>query len=454
MYPRCVASDRNPAQRSLVAARDATADLFAELLGAPDRDACPGARSVLSFSDQDEREYRTAIDRHSLRQLALSRRGVWHGEWAELDPRAARAHSSHAPALAARWHAARPIVLPAIARDELAAYTLEIAARDALHAELKEPGGLKRWLDERAGDLEPQFARLAKPAPLFDRERDIERWFIESVAPAGRGKRVRDLWLKSAWLSTHGSDDSLRVRASFGREQRDDASGDLLRQRLVAELASALWPESALVSANPRLVGLVERFAAEPVLFTQHIAYWNGPEGGASFHHDAFAEDGDAVAGVGQLGVGYVQLSGSTAWLALSIADLASRVREFAASLGEGALPWVRAQIFPTIARWKRFEALVADARALAIELALPGCGELGPLVNRGPEFTSFLADAGHAYVLDPGDAILLPNHGLERTAMHSVFCAGDETGYALSLAIRPDRETRVEGERARISRP
>src|SRR5262249_475291 len=148
-----------------------------------------------------------------------------------------------------------------------------------------------------------------------------------SVSPTGRGRRVRDLWIKSSWLSTHESDDSLRVRVSFGREQRDDASGDLLRHRLVAALASALFPESALVSANPRLVPLVERFAAEPVLFTQHIAYWNGPEGGASFHHDAFAEDADAVAGVGQLGVCYVQLSGSTAWLALSIGDVAARVR-------------------------------------------------------------------------------------------------------------------------------
>jgi hypothetical protein len=203
-------------------------------------------------------------------------------------------------------------------------------------------------------------------------------------------------------------------------------------------------------------VSLVERFAAEPVLFTQHIAYWNGPEGGASFHHDAFAEDADAVAGVGQLGVCYVQLSGSTAWLALSIADLGSRVREFAESLAEGALPWVRAQLFPG-ARWARFEALVADDGALVTELALPGCGELGPLVNRGPEFTSFLADAGHAWILDPGDAILLPNHGLEhgleRTAMHSVFCAGDETGYALSLAIRPDRETAPIGEAIGIPR-
>jgi hypothetical protein len=61
--------------------------------------------------------------------------------------------------------------------------------------------------------------------------------------------------------------------------------------------------------------------------------------------------------------------------------------------------------------------------------------------VNRGPEFTAWLADAGHAALLAPGDAILLPNHGLRRTAMHSVFCADDDVSYGLSLAIRSDRE-------------
>ena len=51
----------------------------------------------------------------------------------------------------------------------------------------------------------------------------------------------------------------------------------------------------------------------------------------------------------------------------------------------------------------------------------------MGRVVNRGPEFTSLLADAGHALVLHEGDVLLLPNHGYECTAMHSVFCAGDD---------------------------
>jgi len=102
----------------------------------------------------------------------------------------------------------------------------------------------------------------------------------------------------------------------------------------------------------------------------------------------------------------------------------------------------VRAQLWPQPAEWTRLCQLVDDEARLLRELALPGCGALGRLVNRGPEFSAFLADAGHAAILRAGDAILLPNHDLAHTAMHSVFCASEQTGYALSLAIRPARET------------
>jgi hypothetical protein len=82
----------------------------------------------------------------------------------------------------------------------------------------------------------------------------------------------------------------------------------------------------------------------------------------------------------------------------------------------------------------------VTSSRAVLLhELARPDCGILGPLVNRGPEFTALLADAGHALLLRPGDVILRPNHGLERTAMHSVFHAGGELAYGLSFALRED---------------
>lgn len=425
-------------------------ELFEELLFAADRDHCPGARPVLSVSEHDERAYLDAVDACATSQVTLTRRGVWHGQWVELDPErvprraAQRATPLDTPAdegaLRQRWYAARPIVLHDAAQHALADHAGEIALADERHAWLKEPGGLKRWLATRSEALSDRFRPSPRSAVLFDPERDIERIFFEASPPPGRKrKRIADLWVKSSWLSTHADEDSLRVRVSFGRERDDDASADLLRQRLVANLAAALLPESALVSENPALAGLVERLCAEPVFFTQHIAYWNSPDGGALFHHDAFSQDSD-VAGHGQLGVCYLQLSGRSAWLALSTGDLALRVREFAELLAEGELAWVRQQLFGEPRSFERFQEVVSDDALLCSELALPGCGRLCALVNRGPEFTSFLADAGHAALLSPGDAILLPNHGLTHTALHSVFCASEETAYSLSLAIRPER--------------
>lgn len=456
----------NSAERPLPEPNDA---LFASILTEPGRDRCPFARPVISFAENDEDAYLKAIEAAALRTVTLERRGVYHGEWAELDEErlptelralhAAETDGARAAAiLADRWHSARPIILQGIALDLLEQFRSEIERADALHSELAQTGGLRRFLESHRADLEPAFAVLGKRASLVDRERDIERVFVESFAPNGGGRKIEDLWLKSSSLSTHPDDASLRLRVSFGSERDDDASRDILRQRLTAQLATTLLPESALISEHPILVPLVERLCGERVLFTQHIAYWNAPNGGALFHHDAFAEDELDDGAWRQLGVCYMQLSGATAWLALSTQDLVERVREFAASLEDGLMPWVRAQLFEgpraAIPRgWPQFRALVDDDERLIRELALPGQGGLGPLLNRGPEFTAFLADAGHATVLSPGDAILLPNRSLHSTCMHSVFTASEETGYSLSLALRPDREAPEEGEpRARRS--
>src|SRR6059036_2254180 len=95
--------------------------LLDEILLAPDRDHCPGARPVVSFSTHDEKGYLDAVLSRARAQVELSRRGRFHGEWAELDPALLPAGpwlaSAQPAALAARWHAARPIVLPGLARD-------------------------------------------------------------------------------------------------------------------------------------------------------------------------------------------------------------------------------------------------------------------------------------------------------------------------------------------------
>ena len=436
--------------------------LFVEILSSPDRDRCPRARPVISWSQADPSPFLASIETAAIRAVTLERRGAYHGEWAELDPgRLPDAlrdeysgddrgddggsdvdEAAFEAALAQRWHATRPIVLPGIARALVAECAEEIDEAGDLRDELGAEGGLRRFLEARRDRLEPDFRLIGRRASLADRERDIERVLLESFAPTGRGRPIEDLWLKTGWLSTHDEDASLRLRVSYGAERDDDAARDILRHRLVAELARRLVPCAGAVADDPLLVPLVERLCGERVLFTQSIAYWNSPNGGVRFHHDAFAEDALDEGAWRQVGVCYVQLSGATAWLALSVDDMAARIGEFVEALEEGELPWVRAQLFDDGAAWERMRALSADRARLASELALPGQGVLGPLVNRGPEFTSFLADAGHAHLLEAGDAILLPNRGLSATCLHSVFCASDEIGYSLSLALRPDRES------------
>lgn len=417
--------------------------LFEELLGAPDRDHCPGAHPVLSVTGDEDANHRRALAAAERTRLSLSRRGRWHGEYVELDPARTKLAGAAAPSLercAGRWLAARPIVLPGLLADLVRSTPGEIELAERLFLELGEPGCLRQLVARRVEAAGESFELLPTTRPPFDPQRDLERVQLASPPPTPQGRRVQDLWLKSGWLSTFEEDRSLRLRVSFGNERDDDASGDLLRQRLVARLGRAVLPCAAELDAHAGLRRWIEGLIGEPALLTQAIGYWNAPEGGALFHHDAFAEDDFATGGIGQLGVCYAQLSAASFWLALSTQDLALRVREFVELMAEGELPWVRAQLAPSEREWHALERLAGEREALERELGLPGCGRLAALVNRGPEFSALLADAGHALLLRAGDVLLLPNHGPQCTAMHSVFCAGDEAGYALSLAIRPDR--------------
>lgn len=415
---------------------DPSSELLRELLEAPDRDHFPGQRPIVSVRDDEEPAFLSAVESCSVASHPLSRRGIWHGVWAELEESAVVPPPGPPleALLAQRWHTARPILLRGLVRPR-PEFDEEIAQRRRLHDELTEPGGLLRFLKSRRQDLAPHFGLQGRVGRLADPERDIERVSLDWTADPEdvRAPRAKDLWAKSAWLSTHPDDASLRLRLSFGSERDDDAARDIRRHRRVTELAELLLPECTLLHECDELQTLIHGFVGSPTFLTQHIAYWNAPEGGALFHHDAFDESPVG----GQRGVCYVQLSGATAWLALSIEDLTRRVIEFGEYLIEGELGWVRAQTFRRPDQFERFTRMLTRFKRIVRELAKPDCGSLGRLVNRGPEFTSFLADAGHAYVLRPGDVLLLPNHGLERTAMHSVFCAGDDPAYGLSTAIR-----------------
>lgn len=393
--------------------------LFRDVLLDPDRERIPEAAPVVSFREDDEPAFLQQVMRRALARVDLVRRGVWHGSVAALDPRGLlppRPRRKRRFVIREqRWRAAQPIFLPGALEGPWRGAREAEALRETLAA----PDGLRAWLGPRT-EVRPDEVEL------FDPERDQAR-----VALAGEG----DLWVKTGRLSTHPEDHSLRLRVAFGREGDDDASTDEAAHRRVAQVGRTVVPGMDLIDGPAGdVMEEAARLAGTPFYATQPIAYWNAPGGGARFHHDGFSADDTAPGGSGQRGVLYLQLTGATLWLALSIEELALRVRELFQYLDEGELPWLaqELELGPMRAVAERRDDLLA-------ELGRPGCGVLGPLVDRGPEFTCLLADAGHAIHVGPGDALLLPNHGLARTAMHSVFCASGETAYGLSLALRAD---------------
>ncbi|MFT4539771.1 MAG: hypothetical protein ACI841_003095 [Planctomycetota bacterium] len=409
--------------------------LLAELLTADDRDHCPGARPIVSYRDDDEASYLGELDKHASTRIDLHRRGHWHGLYAELesDSLVPPAGPPREALLEQRWHTARPIVLPGLV-DLEAPQLASIASRAQLHEQLQKRGGLRAFSNSTLADSSGAFrVDDTERKPGHD-GRDIERISIHWRESDQEGaKAMESLWGKSGWLADLDDDTSLRMRLSFGREVDDDASRKLDGHRRVSELGAQLFPETQALATHPWLNEFLERQVDGPVFFTQHIAYWNALGGGALMHHDAFHEPIEG----GQRGVLYTQLSGATLWFAVSIEDLCRRVIEFVGYLEDGELAWVRKQLFP---RPDDFDFVVRMCKRfprVRKELGRAGCGKLSALVNQGPEFSALLADAGHAVILRAGDAILLPNQGLERTCMHSVFGVSEEPGFALSLAIR-----------------
>jgi len=401
--------------------------LFRDIVLAPERDRLPEAKPVLSVSKDDDLEFLEEVSKREEARIVLKRRGMVCGEVAVLardglvPPRPRRRRREVIQR--ERWGAASPIFLPGALTGARA--SLASAGLDKLFDELHTAGGIARFLERRRGRLGPEFAALPLPAKVFDLERDIER-----VLQPGHGDE-RELWLKTGRLSTFEGDRSLRLRISFGEEGDDDASSDEEAHRRVGQLAARLLPAARSLAGTPELSATLRALTGRKLFMTQHIAYWNAPEGGARFHHDAF----DEQPGSGQLGVVYAQLTGKTLWLALSIEDMHRRVREFIGWLEAGDMPWLREALAPG---WQAIVAAVKRREPCLSELAKPDCGVFGAFID-GREFTAHLADAGHAVLLEPGDVLVLPNHGLQRTAMHSVFCASTRPGYALSVALRGD---------------
>lgn len=422
-----------------------SANSLREVLDDPDRTPIEGATPIVSGQEEEDPAWLAALAEHGRATVDLERRGRWHGRWVELDAAVdPRAHLPRPSLCRRRFLEARPLVLKGAVAHLLAPLRNELFDADRAHASIGDVDSFAAWLRRRLG-RGSAVAVEDVAAGGVDTDRDVAtaRFAARDGAPRA--------WAKVGRLSTFPDDASLRLRFGFGTEPDDDASTDRSGHRAALAAARALLPEFAAIEKERRLFAAIDEIApaADALGPASPIAYWNRPGGGALLHHDAFAAiEGDDR----QYGVLYMQLAGATAWLALSTAQLAKRVAQFAALLDEGAMDWVAKDLAQdgTLAA---LTELAGDQFALADELGSPGQGRLGPLVNRGPEFTALLADLGHATVLRAGDAVLLPNNGWRSTAMHSVFCASEGANYALSLGLRPRSQvgtTRRGGRRAR----
>ena len=337
----------------------------------------------------------------------LERRGVLHG-WLDAPDSGPRGAPAPAPddEQRALWAADRPLVL----RGALDAARAEHAAALAASLDLFERArdGEVEFQDEvweRLGE-EGLWVPAGASVDLGD-EREIEKVFVD--AKPGPSRVARDLWAKLSWISHDERDGSLRIRFSFGAEALFEWREDPARAVWADRLAEAVFPECAALAANRPLSGLIEALLGHPARMSERIVYSNAPGGGAVFHHDAEPD---------QLGVCYGQLLGATAWLALPKRELAALVAQAAAGT----------ELARTAGTPEAALAALDDEEA----------HDLARLLNETPDFTRRLVEAGHAFRLGPGDALLMPNHGPEDTCWHSVFALGEESSLSHSYGLYP----------------
>lgn len=353
--------------------------------------------------------------------MLLTRRGTALG-WIAAG-HAAPAIDAHEAATA--WADAGAYVLPGFVRAQLDSQqghieaSLRLFERVAAGAEVAE-------LFEQPPYSERTAAQFEMLAACQDEGDDQEIETIEYDAVAGDEVVAENLWCKASWLSFEEDDASLRFRFSFGMVGYEDVAADPVRQDYAARLTEALFPESAVISANPALEAFMGRVLGTTQLaYVERIIYFNAPNGGAQFHQDVER---------GHLGVVFAQLHGRTAWLACAKTQLMDEIQAFInqprhQAVLDRLLPddAVRRQLNDTANHREQLNRWLDERDHEALEL----------LLNRCPEFCRQLMDKGYGYILHPGDIILLPQQDLDACAWHTVFCLDDFPGESLSFAVR-----------------
>ena len=134
----------------------------------------------------------------------------------------------------------------------------------------------------------------------------------------------------------------------------------------------------------------------------------------------------------------YLQVSGETLWFALPKSVLLDEIRTHIEALAE------HDQWPSTLSETDRVKLceLAGQEDLLIQTLDSLNNGPLIHLMNETKGFVQQMIDAGHAYHLKPGDAILLPQQtgtieDHQNCCWHTVFSLSDMVGEGLSFAIK-----------------
>lgn len=352
----------------------------------------------------------------------LLRRGIHHG-WIG---QAGRPVAGSVAQGKAAWAVAEAVLLPGLVASELPAHSANLLQSAHLMEAVMDGEACEDLFDQApyAARFGPCFELLSG---VYDEGEPQAIGTVEFEVMEHGEPTDEVVWVKASWLSFDDDDASLRFRFSHGHDLFEDVAIDFARQKTAGELCDALFPESrVLTGSDPLRQTLSQILSAPELAFVERIVYFNAPNGGAQFHHDVER---------GHLGVVFAQLTGRTGWLALPKMALVEEIERF---LARPDLSDRLKLALPKAAHRKKLLAKAAQ-RAQLIEW-MDDCNNHTPLealLNRVPEFTQQLVERGYAFIVEPGDVLLLSQHEIDQCAWHSVFCLDEAPGEALSFAVR-----------------
>jgi len=329
------------------------------------------------------------------------------------------------------WRDGKAILLRGICEEALEQHQADLRQTKGLYMAILDQHQCDELLAQApyAKRLSPQFESLGSTINEGD-DQEIETVLFDAVNTNSSGNEkphAEDLWIKVSWLSFYEHDASMRFRFSFGVDHVEDVAADHVRQHYASELTDAVFPESRVITQNQDLTAqLKTSLNIDSVKFVERIVYFNSPDGGAYLHHDR--ERGHA-------GVVYAQLSGATYWLALPKHALVSEISMFIhACMANNKWP---STLNPSMQN--ELIGLTTQTDAIADQLDTFANNTLIHLINETQPFIQQLIEHGFGQAVNTGDVLWLPQESDQNCCWHSVFNLGDESGQALSFALRTD---------------